>query len=200
MKEYDFVIIGGGCAGLSLAYELDIHNKLDDKKLAIVEPRDEYKRDKTWSFWKVNDHNFNDCVIKNWSNFTINAPGKTLHLNCDETPYQTINSEIFYKKIISNLKSNSNIHFFESIDGINTEKSLIFNSVPNKGDFNNKLWQHFFGIEIEIPVGIIEDSPASIVIGDSIFAAKSMPEEPLVSYFGNFTFLDSLLIKISVIK
>ena len=47
MKEYDFVIIGGGCAGLSLAYELDTHNKLDDKTLAIIEPRDNYKRDKT---------------------------------------------------------------------------------------------------------------------------------------------------------
>ena len=43
MKEYDFIIIGGGCAGLSLAYELEIHNKLLDKTLAIIEPRKEYK-------------------------------------------------------------------------------------------------------------------------------------------------------------
>ena len=28
MKDFDFVIIGGGCAGLSLAYELEINNKL----------------------------------------------------------------------------------------------------------------------------------------------------------------------------
>ena len=31
MKEFDYVIIGGGCAGLSLAYELEIHKKLEDK-------------------------------------------------------------------------------------------------------------------------------------------------------------------------
>ena len=31
MKEFDYVIIGGGCAGLSLAYELDLHQKLDNK-------------------------------------------------------------------------------------------------------------------------------------------------------------------------
>ena len=30
MKEFDFIIIGGGCAGLSLAYELNLHNKLDN--------------------------------------------------------------------------------------------------------------------------------------------------------------------------
>ena len=50
MKEFDYVIIGGGCAGLSLAYELEINNKLKEKSLAIIENRDQYKRDKTWSF------------------------------------------------------------------------------------------------------------------------------------------------------
>ena len=30
MKEFDYVIIGGGCAGLSLAYELDLHKKLEN--------------------------------------------------------------------------------------------------------------------------------------------------------------------------
>ena len=60
MKEFDYVIIGGGCAGLSLAYELEVHKKLENKTLAIIEPRNEYKRDKTWSFWKVLDHNFEE--------------------------------------------------------------------------------------------------------------------------------------------
>ena len=31
MKEFDYIIIGGGCAGLSLAYELEIHEQLIDK-------------------------------------------------------------------------------------------------------------------------------------------------------------------------
>ena len=39
MKEFDYIVVGGGCAGLSLAYELDIHQKLNDKTLAIIEPR-----------------------------------------------------------------------------------------------------------------------------------------------------------------
>ena len=51
MKEFDYIIIGGGCAGLSLAYELEVYDKLKDKTLAIIEPREDYKRDKTWSFW-----------------------------------------------------------------------------------------------------------------------------------------------------
>ena len=49
MKEFDYIIIGGGCAGLSLAYELEIHDKLKNKTLAIIEPREEYKRDRASS-------------------------------------------------------------------------------------------------------------------------------------------------------
>ena len=41
MKEFNYVIIGGGCAGLSLAYELEINDKLIDKTLAIIETRAE---------------------------------------------------------------------------------------------------------------------------------------------------------------
>ena len=50
------------------AYELETHNKLKDKTLAIIEPRLEYKKDKSWSFWKTTDHNFEDCVKKSWKN------------------------------------------------------------------------------------------------------------------------------------
>ena len=46
MKDFNFIIVGGGCAGLSLAYELEIHKKLDNKTLAIIEPRPDYKKDK----------------------------------------------------------------------------------------------------------------------------------------------------------
>ena len=33
MKDFDYIIIGGGCAGLSLAYELEINEKLKKHKL-----------------------------------------------------------------------------------------------------------------------------------------------------------------------
>ena len=97
MKEFDYIIIGGGCAGLSLAYELEINDKLKEKTLAIIETRKEYKRDKTWSFWKVFNHNFDDCVIKSWNNFTINTPDSSHELTNKKFPYQSIDSGKFYE-------------------------------------------------------------------------------------------------------
>ena len=157
MKEFDYIIIGGGCAGLSLAYELETHDKLKNKNLAIIEPRDEYKRDKTWSFWKVFPHNFEDCVKKSWNNFTINSPNETKYIECKTTPYQTIDSELFYNKILSKLKLNRNITFFKNINEVNKSNSIIFNSVAKYDDQKNKLWQHFCGVEIETDKEFFDD-------------------------------------------
>ena len=149
MQEFDYIIIGGGCAGLSLAYELEINNKLNSKNLAIIEPRPSYKRDKTWSFWKVAPHNFEDCVIKSWENFTINIQNKTKHLKCSNLPYQTIDSGLFYEKILKRLKQNKRIFFFKNIKEVTMNNGLIFNSVPKFKSKYENLWQHFAGFEIE---------------------------------------------------
>ena len=157
MKEFDYIIIGGGCAGLSLAYELETHNKLKDKNLAIIEPRDEYKRDKTWSFWKVFPHNYEDCVKKSWDNFTINSPNDTKYVECQATPYQTIDSGLFYNKILSKLRLNKNIFFFKNINEVNNTNSIIFNSVPQFDNQKKNLWQHFCGVEIETDKEFFDD-------------------------------------------
>ena len=157
MREFDYVIIGGGCAGLSLAYELEIHEKFKNKTLAIIEPRNDYIRDKTWSFWKVAAHNFEDCVKHSWSNFSINLPNQTKYIECDNFPYESIDSGLFYQKIINTLKKNTNIHFFKNINEISTENSFVFNSVNDVSDSKNDLWQHFSGIEIETNKDVFDD-------------------------------------------
>ena len=163
MKEFDYIIIGGGCAGLSLAYELEINYKLKDKTLAIIETRGEYKRDKTWSFWKMFEHNFQDCVIKSWNNFTINTSEGFRELSNKSFPYQSIDSEKFYKKINSLLSLNPNVSFFNNLNEINSKNSLVFNSVF-KGELDkSKLWQHFQGIEIETSKNIFDDEIVNLM-------------------------------------
>ena len=157
MREFDYIIIGGGCAGLSLAYELEIHEKLKDKTLAIIEPRIEYKKDKTWSFWRVSTHNFEDCVKKSWKNFSINIPKKTNHLECQNYPYQSVDSGLFYEKITGKLKENKNIFFFKDLKEINSKNSFIFNSVPSIKKNCLNLWQHFCGVEVETENNFFDD-------------------------------------------
>ena len=163
MKEFDYVIIGGGCAGLSLAYELEIHKKLEDKTLAIIEPRHEYKRDKTWSFWKVINHNFEDCVKKSWNNFSIKTPNNSNIIKCNDFPYQSIDSSLFYKKVNERLKKNKNINFYTDIKDLNTADSFIFNSLPSFENNQDHFWQHFHGIEIETQDSFFDDKIVSLM-------------------------------------
>ncbi len=158
MKEFDYIIIGGGCAGLSLAYELDLHQKLINKTLAIIEPRKEYKRDKTWSFWKVNAHNFDDCIKKNWTEFSIKTPSDTKIIKCNNFPYQSIDSGLFYKKVNEKLTNNKNIKFLKNMEGLNTNNSFIFNSVPSLKKMSSNIWQHFHGIEIQTSEDFFNDN------------------------------------------
>ena len=163
MKDFDYIIFGGGCAGLSLAYELEIHKKLQNKTLAIIETRDEYKRDKTWSFWKTTSHNFDDCVKKSWKYFSINITNKTKHSDCNDYPYQSIDSGLFYEKINNKLKENQNIHFYKNIEEINSENSFIFNSVIKKNTGITGLWQHFCGMEIETKNNFFDDEIVNLM-------------------------------------
>jgi lycopene beta-cyclase len=163
MKEFDYVIIGGGCSGLSLAYELETHKKLEDKTLAIIEPRSEYKRDKTWSFWKVISHNFDDCVKKSWKEFSIKVPSNSKVIKCDNLPYQSIDSGLFYKKINDKLEKNKNIKFFKNIKDLNINNTFIFNSVSSLNDNRSNLWQHFYGIEIETNEDLFNDNTVDLM-------------------------------------
>ena len=163
MKEFDYIIIGGGCAGLSLAYELEIHNKLKHKTLAIIEPRIEYKRDKTWSFWKVVPHNFEDCVKKNWKEYSIKTPSDSKVIKCNNFPYQSIDSGLFYEKINDRLKKNKNIKFFKNIKDLNTRSSFVFNSLLSLQNIKSNLWQHFHGIEIETREECFNDSTLNLM-------------------------------------
>ena len=57
MKKYDIVIIGAGCSGLSLAYRL-LNTNIS---VCILETGNKKNRiRKTWSYWDVYEHPFNN--------------------------------------------------------------------------------------------------------------------------------------------
>ena len=66
LSDADVLIVGAGCAGLSLAWHL-VERGLGGRRLLLVDPRTEYGRDRTWCFWNVVEHPFEDLVTKRWS-------------------------------------------------------------------------------------------------------------------------------------
>ena len=163
MRDFDYIIVGGGCAGLSLAYSLEVNNKLSGKSLAIIEPREKYERDKSWSFWKTFEHGFDDCVKKSWTEFEIKTEKGTKSHSSSHYPYQCIDSGLFYEKILNTLKKNTNINFFKNKKDVRNNCSIIFNSVSDKQDDRSGLWQHFQGYEIEVERDVFDDKVLTLM-------------------------------------
>ncbi len=65
MEHYDIIIAGGGCAGLSLAYQL-IHSPLRDRSILIVDRDDKDQNDRTWAFWTDRPTPFQPVVHREW--------------------------------------------------------------------------------------------------------------------------------------
>ena len=161
MKEFDYIILGGGLSGLTLAYELNKQGCLENKTLCILEKRKEYSRDKSWSYWDFENNKFPDCVIGSWDAFSITLNQKTINITCPQSPYKTIDSKKFYDFVTEQLRSNDNIVTvmdcaIQTIEGhaIHTNKGdyvgkVIYDSLIDLSHQTPAMYQHFFGCEVE---------------------------------------------------
>ena len=159
MKNYDIVIIGAGCSGLSLAYRLIdssfsvcvIDNKSRDNRIR-----------KTWSYWNTYSHPFRELEMEPNSQLKIKNIEETI-LDCKDYNYCSIDSHDFDKHVFAKINNCKNIklYFEKSItdmreinDGFNLkidndtlECKYIFDSRPNTKSGDMK--QVFKGVFVE---------------------------------------------------
>lgn len=94
MPDVDVAILGGGCAGLSLAMRL----ARTDLSFRVVEPRLNYTDDRSWSFWRVAPHPFEDAVAGSWSAWSVEGPNGVVRRGSSRSPYQTLRGATFYDR------------------------------------------------------------------------------------------------------
>lgn len=101
--DADLLIVGAGCAGLSLAYQLVESGALDGRRLLLIDPRREYRRDRTWCFWNVVEHPFEDLVTHEWARWRVRDGGPWVERSADGLRYQHLPSDAFYRRAIDRL-------------------------------------------------------------------------------------------------
>jgi lycopene beta-cyclase len=94
--DAELIILGGGCAGLSLAAR--ILEQCPDFPLLIVEPRIRYEEDRTWCGWRTAPHFFADCVVSQWREWRIVTSRGRLQLHSEAYPYELIRASLVYEK------------------------------------------------------------------------------------------------------
>ena len=97
--DADLVILGGGCAGLSLAWRLSELGAACPKVL-IVEKRQAYANDRTWCFWGNEDARLNDLIEYQWRLLTLTWQTKKVLFDCGQSTYQLLAASSFYDRAL----------------------------------------------------------------------------------------------------
>lgn len=168
MKDYDYIICGGGMAGLSLAYYLK-KSKLTDKSILIIEPTEKNNNDRTWAFWERTPNTFEDILYRKWDSVQlIDVNGTPQILDMGGYQYKLLRGIDFYNFVIGELKKFEGIEWLkdsvknikETTDGgiVETQSgkllsaSLFFDSTYHLNltlKHNHNLLQHFKGYVIQ---------------------------------------------------
>ena len=162
MKKYDFIIAGGGMAGLSLAYYLSL-SSLRDRSILILDKETKNRNDRTWCFWEDKAGPFESIIFRKWD--TIEFFGTTYSglLDIGRFTYKMLRGIDFYEFMKNHLAQFPSIEFRQAT--VNRVKDtpqggfVIADDQPYIADFvfdsthplklnrpeNHNLWQHFKG-------------------------------------------------------
>jgi len=101
MKPVDLAILGGGCAGLSLAR--DIARLGTSSRVVVIEPRSCYENDRTWCFWTLAGEPENPLISRRWSAWRFSRLGEELVHQSVESHYCLISGADFYRDALASI-------------------------------------------------------------------------------------------------
>jgi lycopene beta-cyclase len=105
--DYDYLIVGGGAAGLSLAYHIAREPRLAGKRVLLIEPDAKEQNDRTWSFWADGPGPFDGIVAHEWGRIAFRSPGFERVIDLGRYRYKTIQSLDYYRFIQGTLADNA---------------------------------------------------------------------------------------------
>lgn len=97
--DADALIVGAGCAGLSLAVHVVQTARRAGKpcpRILLVEPRTAYRRDRTWCGWRTAGHPFAAAVTHRWTQWAVQDGRRRVVRGTTRHPYEHVAADVFY--------------------------------------------------------------------------------------------------------
>src|SRR5687767_2428332 len=117
--QYDYIIAGAGCAGLSLLVRMIESGVARDKKILLVDRDPKKKNDRTWCFWEKEPGFFEPLVYHRWQNLRFYNQGFQKQLDTAPYTYKLIRGIDFYQHCFSVITKHPGIRFLQaSVDGV----------------------------------------------------------------------------------
>jgi lycopene beta-cyclase len=171
---FDLVILGGGCAGLSLSMALAAHGGRCPRTL-VIESRTEYTNDRTWCYWSDRSASVPYQIRHHWQTMRVSHAGQSVALDCGSTPYQMLAGQDFYAtaqalidrqpnialsrgtSVVAEPSRNGGAWNIRTSSGNVTARSVVDTRppmLPRRGGAT--LWQSFYGQEIECSAAVFD--------------------------------------------
>jgi lycopene beta-cyclase len=132
MTHYDYILSGGGLAGLSLAYHL-INSPLRDRSILIVDKDAKRQNDRTWCFWAQQPTLFDEIAYRTWQRLRFASDDFTREYDLAPYHYQMIRGIDFYDFTREKLSKCANITFVRgNIDRVEDESDRATVTVEGK--------------------------------------------------------------------
>ncbi len=74
MPHYNFILAGGGMAGLSLAHYLSREPALRQKRILLIDRAPKTRNDRTWAFWERGVGPFESLLHRSWETVWFHGP------------------------------------------------------------------------------------------------------------------------------
>jgi lycopene beta-cyclase len=112
MADFDYIIAGAGCAGLSLAYLLS-KSTLADKKILLIDKNLKQENDRTWCFWTDEDIPFEHIVFRVWKQIEFKTENYHAIYPLTKLGYKIVRGIDFYAEVKTQLAKFPNIVFLQ---------------------------------------------------------------------------------------
>ncbi len=112
MNPSTVAILGGGCAGLSLAREL-VRAEAAGQALPevhVLEPRDRYTEDRTWCFWARGEAARNPLIRHRWPAWQFSRGSEACRHTAPGWSYCCVPAGGFYKEACTAIRESSRVH------------------------------------------------------------------------------------------
>ena len=111
-KVYDFIIVGGGVSGLSLAVEM-IRSPLRDRSILIIEQQAKNRNDRTLCFWTEGPSVCDEIVYRSWDRLRFAGDGTEEILDLGKYRYNMVRGIDFYRFAQEKLSAFENVEFIQ---------------------------------------------------------------------------------------
>jgi len=181
LKHYDYIIAGGGCAGLSLLTRMIAAGCVEGKKILLLDQSEKKTNDRTWCFWEKEAGFFEPVVFCDWNQLSFHSDQVSSVFDIAPYQYKMIRGGDFYNYCFDQIRktdveiafgkigsiSDSGAHAEVVFEAETLTADYVFSSI-NSGKLRPQpgkhyLLQHFKGWHIKTEQDCFNVSVANLM-------------------------------------